>query len=279
MSRIFALAVSCALFAIGLIAARSARCAEVGAANYVRAERFLSWNRHKYLPNADVQPHWIHGQDRFWYRRTDARGSNRFVVVDAASGSRAPAFDQARVAPGLSRALARHIAADELPFSTFRYVQQGHAIEFSLADKLWSCRTDRTACLSRSAPAADSTAVLSPDGKWAAFLRDYDLWIRATDGTGEVGLTSDGEQYDGYAVSPGNSVLADGPRRAGLVPALLWSPDSTKILTHRLDERDVAELAVMQAVPEDGSVRPKLLRYRYAMANDEHKASLLQVVF
>ncbi|HKS54561.1 MAG TPA: DPP IV N-terminal domain-containing protein [Steroidobacteraceae bacterium] len=152
-------------------------------------------------------------------------------------------------------------------------------MEFDFADKVWTCRVDRAACTSRVAPKPDDTQVLSPDGKWAAFLRACNLWVRATDGSGEFALTSDGEQANGYARSPGNNVLADAGRRNGSVPVLLWSPDSKKILTHRVDERAVKELPVLQAVPADGTVRPKVSSYRYAMANDEHKALLTQFVF
>lgn len=251
--------------------------AAVTAADYARAERLLPWNQGKYLLNGDLQHHWLEGQDRFWYRRTDAPGSTHFIVVDAASGSRTLAFDHERVAAGLRSALTHDVAPDALPFASFRYVSQGHAVEFALEDKVWTCRTDRAACVGGSAE-QDSRVVPSPDGKWAAFLKENNLWVRATDGSGEFALTSDGEQYNSYARSPGNNVLADRARRAGLVPVLLWSPDSTKILTHRIDEREVAELPILQAVPV-GTSRPQLLRRRYAMANDEHKASLTQFVF
>jgi dipeptidyl aminopeptidase/acylaminoacyl peptidase len=280
MSRTFARTVKCALLAACLVgAAPSAHSAAVTAADYARAERLLAWNQDEYLPNGNVRQHWIEGQDRFWYRRTDSRGASRFVVVDARTGSRRAAFDQVRIAAGLSSALGSAVSADALPFATFRFVERGGAIEFIANERVWTCRVDRAACVGREAAKPDNTVVLSPDEKWAAFLRDYNLWVRATDGSGEFALTTDGEQDNGYARTPGNNVLADGARRDGLVPVVLWSPDSSKILTHRVDEREVKELPVLEAAPGDGSLRPKLLRYRYAMANDEHKAALTQFVF
>jgi len=39
-------------------------------------------------------------------------------------------------------------------------------------------------------------------------------------------------------------------------PALQWSPDSTKFVTYRLDERKVRDMHLLQSVPTDGSARP-----------------------
>src|SRR5947199_321126 len=42
---------------------------------------------------ARVEPHWDAGGARFWYRNDLAGGAREFVAVDAAKGSRRPAFD------------------------------------------------------------------------------------------------------------------------------------------------------------------------------------------
>lgn len=48
-----------------------------------------------------------------------------------------------------------------------------------------------------------------------------------------------------------------------------WSPDSRRLFTTRLDERRVKELHLLQSAPPDGSARPVLHSYRYAMPGDE----------
>jgi dipeptidyl-peptidase 4 len=228
MSRLdlYVRSISAALLAICVCDAGAAGTA----ADYARAERFLPWNQDKYLRNAEIQPHWLPGENRFCYSRTNSEGAQQFVVVDMATGQR-------RVGG------------------------------------------DATACANDAAPASDGTSVLSPDRQWAAFLKDHNLWVRATDGSAEYALTSDGETDNGYAISPGNNVLADALHRARLAPVLLWSPDSKRILTHRLDERQVEQLHVLEMAPRDGTFRPKLSSRRYAMANDARKAVLTQMVF
>ena len=47
--------------------------------------------------------------------------------------------------------------------------------------------------------------VLSPDGRWFAGLKDYNLWLRSTDDGRSVQLTTDGiEDYKwgGYDAGP-----------------------------------------------------------------------------
>ena len=49
-------------------------------------------------------PTWIDGTNRFWYRRS-VTGGNDFVLVDAATQQKQPAFDHAGLATGLSQAV------------------------------------------------------------------------------------------------------------------------------------------------------------------------------
>jgi dipeptidyl-peptidase 4 len=255
---------------------------QLTAADYARAERFQLWNKDKYLPAGEVRHHWIEGQDRFWYRRANAQGKAEFVVVDAATGATAPAFDHARVAAGLGKVLGNPVDAGALPFMSFRYTADGKAIEFLAADKFVTCQLERDECASNALPPQlDRSTVVSPDGKWAAFLKHHNLWVRAVDGSGEFALTTDGVEHYAYAGSTGMNLHPVTPQRTGEQPApsIMWSPDSRKILTHRVDERQVKELYLLQSVPDDGSSRARAFSYRYAVANDEHKPLVQQFVF
>jgi hypothetical protein len=72
--------------------------ATVSVADYARAERFLSWNESRYVGDADIQHHWLPGQDRFWYLRAGTDGTREFLLVDARGGKASAAFDQQSVA-------------------------------------------------------------------------------------------------------------------------------------------------------------------------------------
>jgi hypothetical protein len=81
----------------------SAGPARLTAADYDRAARVLDSNLRGKVRNAVVAPRWISGGDVFWYRRDGADGPE-YVIVDARTGSKTPAFDMARLAAAASQA-------------------------------------------------------------------------------------------------------------------------------------------------------------------------------
>ena len=54
-----------------------------------------------------MQPHWMAGDDQFWYRNDLADGAREFILVDAVKGTRQPAFDHARLAEALGKSLGK----------------------------------------------------------------------------------------------------------------------------------------------------------------------------
>ena len=76
--------------------------------------------------------------------------------------------------------------------------------------------------------------VMSPDGKKAAFIRNWNLWMRDIATGKETQLTTDGVENYGYATDNAGWKHSD---RA----ILLWSPDSRKIATFQQDQRKTAK--------------------------------------
>ena len=76
-------------------------------------------------------PVWLEGVPKFWYRKS-VPGGNSFVLVDAVAASKAPAFDHARLAATLSTVANGKYTAVTLPFTTFQFVDNQQAIEFSV---------------------------------------------------------------------------------------------------------------------------------------------------
>lgn len=250
-------------------------------ADYDRAARFLPQNEENLVLNGSVTPHWLPGGDRFWYRRSVAPGRTEFVVVDAAAGGRrTSAFDSAAVAAGLSKALGRPVAADALPFKIFRYRTAG-VIEAIVDGKLWTCVAKLATCSGVPAPAPTTAEVASPDGKWLAYIKDDNLWVKPAAGGEGFALTSDGALDWGYGTVAGVDYAATQTRIGGepVKPVIAWSPDSTRILTHRVDDRKTGEMFLVQSAPPDGSVRPKLYRWRMPMPNEANQPTLEPWVF
>src|SRR5207244_1313442 len=87
----------------------------------------------------------------------------------------------------------------------------------------------------------------------------------------DVQLTKDGEPYYNYASSPETNTYAVTQRLEGIVsaPIAIWSPDSCKIITHKLDQRKVNPLFLLQNSPDQGQ-RPELHSYRMSFSGDDN---------
>src|SRR5262245_42900190 len=68
--------------------------------------------------NVPEQVQWIKNTNRFWYRKT-VPGGNTFVLVNADTQTKEPAFDHAKLADALSTAMRGKFTAVTLPFTTF----------------------------------------------------------------------------------------------------------------------------------------------------------------
>jgi dipeptidyl aminopeptidase/acylaminoacyl peptidase len=221
-----------------------------------RAARFSTPGLRAMVRNPMLRPHWIGGTDRFWYRR-EVPGGIQFTLVDAATGAQAPAFDHAAVAAALGGPpLDIDLAADGrlrvLGANGWAIYAAGHAVPEVPPKPL---RPGENA---------------APDRGMAVFRHGDDLWLRDLATDAERRLTTDGVPYFGYGKSPDANLTPLTLQRRGLVlPAVaLWSPDGRTILTSRLDERRVGDLPMVQHVPDDGSVRPRMFNMKFAMSGD-----------
>ena len=244
-------------------------------ARYAKAEALLPYKVKKLVNTPRVTPHWIRDTETFWYRNTTA-DTSEFVLVDAEAGTRQPAFDHSRLAESLGKVLDKEIAADDLPFFSIdlidglvRFVADEQRIEVALDTYVATVRG-----------AARPTESPSPDGRWAVGVRDHDLYLRevATDEVRQ--LTTDGEE--GHAYGGTNDAVATQVMQENLgfsmPPLVVWSPDSTRFVTHRLDQREVELMHLVRSAPPDGG-RPRLMSYHYPLVGEENVATAELYVF
>ena len=135
--------------------------------------------------------------------------------------------------------------------------------EFLLIDALRGTRESTT----EDQPRVDARSVLSPDGKRAAFIRDYNLWVRDI-GTGKaIQLTKDGVKDFGYATDNAGWTKSDRP-------VLLWSPDSKKIATFQHDARGVREMYLVHTAIG----HPDLEAWKYPLPGDPNIFKIQRVI-
>jgi dipeptidyl aminopeptidase/acylaminoacyl peptidase len=258
------------------------------AADYARAEKFMTYNTSSLVLRSGVRPNWL-PDERLWYRVTTAEGSE-FVMADAARGTRQPAFDHARLAAALSAAAGTTYDAFHLPFTDFELSADGQTISFNVRGRGFRCDLQAGKCEAGAAveqppggqrggrggraggglPGAAAGArneVLSPDGKSAAFIRDFNLWVRDVAAGKETQLTTDGVKDFGYAMDNAGWTKSDRP-------ILLWSPDSKKIATYQQDQRGVGEMYLV----ETRVGHPVLQAWKYPLPGDDVVTTIQRVI-
>ena len=248
------------------------------ATDYARAERTLAPWTAPLVFGTGVRPTWL-PTDRFWYRVNTPAGAE-FIVVDPAKGTRARAFDQTRLAAGLASASGTVVDPNQLPFQTYEYAPDG-SIRVRVGGKRYDCNAATGRCgaamddreaIAMPAPGPGRRGgarpqVLSPDGKRAAYIKEYNLWAKDVASGTETQLTLDGVKSFGYATDNAGWTHSDRP-------ILMWSPDSKKIATFQQDERGVG---LMHLVSTSTS-HPTLQSWAYPLPGDSIITTIQRVV-
>jgi dipeptidyl-peptidase 4 len=233
---------------------------------YERAAGFLSWNLSSKIYRSSVIPFWLDDQ-QFWYR-VDVPEGQRFYLVDASDALKQPAFDHEKLAEAITIRSDIDITAGRLPFRFFDYSEDMNEISFRFRGQSWTCDIIRYECPEpEDLPQQVPNSVDSPDGRYAAFNKNNNLWIHDYQTGENIKLTDDGEEYYGYAANSQGWTRGDDP-------ILLWSPDSKRIATFQQDERGVGKMPLIEM--RDG--RPGFEYWPYALPGDETVPLLERVV-
>lgn len=247
-------------------------------ARYHNAVRLLPWNAVRLFRNAGVQPYWLKDGEHFVFRRQTPQGGE-YVFVNAPSGTMERAFDHEALAKALSTA-GIEADANDLSFEWLDFRRKGQPFTLKMSGRRF--RFDPQTRSLEPMPGLwwPNGALPSPDRRYAVFARDHDLWLLERNGA-ERRLTHDGEAHFAWGASPGSNLEFVTQIRSGCVPlpVVTWSPDSRRFITHRLDERNVRDVAITQAAPPDGSYFPKTWHYRCSAAGDETLATVEHFIF
>ena len=98
--------------------------------NYDLAAQWTTQKVSKLVFDTSVTPRWLDTGDRFWYS-FQTREGRRFYLVDPVKKSRTPLFDHAKMAAALTTITRIPYDAQNLPFSTVRFVKKDTAFEFN----------------------------------------------------------------------------------------------------------------------------------------------------
>jgi dipeptidyl aminopeptidase/acylaminoacyl peptidase len=225
------------------------------------------------------RPTWIANTSRLWYR-VSVPGGNQFVVVDAATKQKRPAFDHARIAAALSNDSSKYTALT-LPFTSIEFFDGEKTVGFTLAGFAWRCTVATSQCargervtggrgrggmpwvdeqpMPEETPSADEVARadeelavfsgqqpsqrsrLSPDSTAEAYIENNNLFVRQRANPAEpVQLSQDGTEKTPYVFN-----------------SILWSPNSKKIVAYKMTAGTQRRVYYVLSSPE-GQLQPKL---------------------
>ena len=285
LSAIAAIALGCAFTTAGM-----AQGKQFTTEDYAHAEKFMNYNVNPLVYHGVDSPTWL-PDGRFWYLDRGADGVT-YILVDPAKGTKGPAFDQVKLVNALHNAiqsereaLGRHgdwpVDAHQLPVTDFSLTDGDHTLLVTTGERHWRCDLSGAGtCKSIDPPhkAQDGQGArrparnrtpsdISPDKTKAAFIRDYNLWVRDIATGKETQLTTDGVKDFGYATDNAGWQMSDSP-------ILVWSPDSRKIATFQQDQRKDGE---MYLVPVTNG-HPQLKAWKYPLVGDKDVTMIERVI-
>jgi dipeptidyl-peptidase-4 len=264
------------LLAMAAVAQQTA----VSVSDYQRAEKFLAPNTAPLVYHA-IRPSWL-ADGRFWYRDNGPEQVQFLVVDPAHPQTPAPLFDHARLAAAISAARGgRQVDFKHLPFQTIELSDEGNTLSFAMGRRQLECDLRTYICKVSNPAVAEERGgegvgpagpnahneVLSPDKKRAAFIRDWNLWVKDVASGKETQLTKDGVKDFGYATHNAGWIRSDSP-------ILVWSPDSNKIATFQQDQRKDGEMYVV----ETKVGHPVLQQWKYPLPGDKDVTMIERVV-
>jgi len=267
-----------ALTAFGIsIAAYAQQGTALTAKDYDHATSFLGIDP-TLIQHSGFTLNWL-PDDHFWYRTAD----KQFMLFNPTKGTTALAFDHQKLAAALSTTTGKTYQTSDLPFQTISFTPDYKGVIFQVDGKQYKFDTktsqispDNSTMIApvngngfrgRRGGSRSSNEILSPDGNKAAFIKDYNLWVRDTKSGAQTQLTTDGVKYNGYATD--NAGWASSDR-----PILIWSPDSKKIATFQQDERNCSDMYLVST--KVGA--PTLTQWKNPLPGDKEVAMLRRVI-
>jgi dipeptidyl aminopeptidase/acylaminoacyl peptidase len=261
-------------FVLGFSSQGSAQITEE---TYQKAAFFLTGNLEKQIYNLEVIPAWYDGSKGFVHS-TFTKDGKRFFKTDASTFEIAEAFDHSELAKLLQEKTGESINQANLPIER-AMVSNGKLVTFYWRNQNWTWNLANGSLNAIPSTERNEMESFSPDRKWKAFSRNYNLFIKNLTTGEEIQLSTDGQKDFEYASYWGWSDMIYGEN--GERPAhfgVTWSPDSKKIFTQIVDLR-IAEKMYLLDWSKDEKFRPELLSYYRGSPGDSTVVKYIPVIF
>lgn len=287
--------------------------------NYALAEQFSPKKILRMVKQTRVQPIWFEDCKQFIYSWSDTN-SKKFYIVDAVKGTKRELWDMDWIAKEITMRTGDPYDALHTPININRIIRDGRFVRFDVASNKEVPRelprherNDSTKIkenkgkkmkktfyfeydiktgelLERTKDEIDDLypnypnwANVSPDGKFAIYEKNYNLWYMSMEDLEKLRiwdkdttvvehqLTTGGRPNRCYAYHSLDE-KPDSTKRYRVYA--LWSPDSRHfVMTHRAD----SILSKMWVINSLSNPRPTLETYRYQMPGEETPVTTMEL--
>jgi dienelactone hydrolase len=193
---------------------------------------------------------WLPLEKSFFYTLRTPKG-REFLLTDTKEYHKTSAFDKEKLAASLSSSTNDNINAAELPITNPVMSSNGKEVRFNYKQAPWICDLNTYTCTQvKHVSQANSDTTKSPDQKWKAFIKNFNVYISPkADQTKAYQLSTDGTEGNAYA------------------PYMFWSPDSKKIAAYKVKTAKQRIIYMIESAPAD-QLQPKLRQRNYAKPGD-----------
>ena len=217
-----------------------------------------------------VSPRWIGDTHTFWYVRHTPEG-DCYVKVDADKQIRSDLFNHNKLATVLGKSIGREVDSKKLNLQrvevnnrmdTLRFQYDGKNFTYAikknrLEDKgrIHYPQRGRQRHWMEVDDEKGGRPVISPDGKYEAFIKNDNIYIRNRANGHERALSIDGTLGNYYS------------------SYIQWSPDSRYVFSARIRPVEKRYVYYVESSPKD-QLQPKLHKQEYAKPGDELRSKV-----
>ncbi len=251
------------LFLIAMLLNGGMAIAQGTAEDYNRAyslrERFSSNN----VFYSNVNPEWIEGTHQFWYVRNTPEG-RIYVSVNADKKGRKELFDHKQLAITLGKASGKEVKPEAINLERLYVNKTLDTLRFNFNNQKWMYAVRKNQLTNEGSLPKPSKPrhwmewddeksaepITSPDGKYTAFIKNDNIYVKEVATGKEKQLSQDGTLSNYYS------------------SYIRWSPDSKKVVSCRIRPVEKRFVYYVESSPAD-QLQPKLHKQEYAKPGDE----------
>lgn len=247
-----------------------------------RHAAILDSTANKKIYRSTLYANWQAGEKSFWYTNHLKDSTVEYIYVDVTKKTKAKAFDHGRLALAAGKAAGEKYDASRLRIFNMFFEDNAKRIRFQLNGRWWLCDLTNYAINQCTPPEnfgesqhpgftrryrrfgngdpnnlgplrrkawADGSDSISPDKRWAAVIKDGNLFVKSVANGDEIQMTNDGttEKPYGYAS---------------------WSPDNNTLVVYLVSPAE--EKQVHYVLSSSSGTRGELKSRNYAQPGDDN---------